>query len=208
MTAPSQTSTDNPASSQPASGDISPEPASAPALDTPAESATPPPVAADWSPSSENAEPSRPTTASDILPAASAADTVEPARRSAPAPREIPPELQPRDLWVEELHALTHRELLERAELLRLRVNAEKNRHFLVHDLLRAYHALGFTLFAEGITEFITSDGSGFVRFPRYSFRPGPQDPFISFQLAKRLHLRGGHLVTARFRPPGTVKNT
>ncbi len=120
-----------------------------------------------------------------------------------PAERERPPGLQPRDLWIDELHALTHRELLERADLLRLRVNAEKSRQHLVYDLLRAYHALGFTLFAEGITEFITSDGSGFVRFPRHSFRPGPQDPFVSFQLAKRLHLKGGHLVTARFRPPG-----
>ena len=115
---------------------------------------------------------------------------------------ERPPELRPRDLWVDELHALTHRELLKRADLLRLRVNAEKNRHHLVFDLLRAYHALGFTLLAEGITEFITSDGCGFVRFPRHSFRPGPQDPFISFQLAKRLKLKGGHLVTVRFRPP------
>jgi len=136
------------------------------------------------------------------------AETPEPAAAApepaAPEPaRELPAELQPRDLWVEELHALTHRELLERADLLRLRVHAEKSRHHLVHDLLRAYHALGFTLFAEGITEFITSDGCGFLRFPRYSFRPGPQDPFISFQLAKRTHLKGGHLITVRFRPPG-----
>jgi transcription termination factor Rho len=113
-----------------------------------------------------------------------------------------PPELTPRDLWVEELHALTHRELLERADMLRIRVSAEKSRHHLVCDLLRGYHALGFTLLAEGVTEFITSDGCGFVRFTRYSFRPGPQDPFVSFQLAKRLKLRGGHLVTVRFRPP------
>ena len=143
--------------------------------------ATPP--VADWTPSSENAEPA--------------------AQSAAPVPREIPPELKPRDLWTDELHALTHRELLDRTELLRLRVSAEKSRHYLVYDLLRAYHALGFTLLAEGITEFITSDGSGFIRFPRYSFRPGPQDPFLSFQLAKRLKLKGGHLVTARFRPPG-----
>ncbi len=114
----------------------------------------------------------------------------------------MPPELQPRDLWIDELHALTHLQLLERAESLRIRVNAEKNRHHLVCDILRASHALGFKLLAEGVTEFITSDGCGFVRFPRYSFRPGPQDPFLSFQLAKRLKLKGGHLVTVRLRPP------
>ena len=182
MTAPSQTSTDNPASSQPASGDTLPEPHAAPRAIPPEESAP----AADGTPTRDTAE-----------TVTESAEAVTP-----PRVRETPAELRPRDLWIEELHALTHRELLERAELLRLRVNTERSRHHLVSDLLRAYHALGFTLFAEGITEFITSDGCGFVRFPRYSFRPGPQDPFVSFQLAKRLSLKGGHLVTARFRPP------
>ncbi len=184
MTAPSQTSTDNPAFSQPASGEVSPDPAAPPettgADDTAAaleESSLPPP-------------------GDDAITDAAVAVT------ALPEPS-IPSELQPRELWIDELHALTHLELLQRAETLRLRVNAEKNRHHLVFDLLRAYHALGFTLFAEGVTEFITSDGCGFVRFPRYSFRPGPQDPFVSFQLAKRLKLKGGNLITVRFRPPG-----
>ncbi len=114
----------------------------------------------------------------------------------------LPPEFQPRDLWVDELHSLTVQELHQRMEQLRVRINPEKTRHYLVCDLLRAYHSLGFRLLAEGITEFITSDGCGYVRFPRYSFRPGPQDPFIPFQVARKLKLRGGHLVTVRFRPP------
>jgi len=184
MTAPSQTSTDNPASSQPASGDVSPDPAAP--LETAAASDTA--VAAGDS--------TLPPAGDDTVTDAAVAITTIPEQ-------EIPAELKPRDLWIDELHALTHRELLQRAETLRLRVNAEKNRHHLVFDLLRAYHALGFALFAEGVTEFITSDGCGFVRFPRYSFRAGPQDPFLSFQLAKRLKLKGGNLLTVRFRPPG-----
>ena len=110
--------------------------------------------------------------------------------------------MQPRDLWIDELHKLTILELHGRAESLRLRINPEKGRHGIICDLLRAYHALGFTLLAEGVTEFITSDGCGFVRFPRYSFRPGQEDPFVSFQLAKRLKLKGGHLIKVRYRPP------
>ena len=137
-------------------------------------------------------DPALPPVAVDVVTDAAVSD-------AAPEP---PSELKPRDLWIDELHALNHRELIERAESLRLRVSAEKSRHHLVCDILRACHALGFTLLAEGVTEFITSDGCGFVRFPRYSFRPGPQDPFLSFQLAKRLKLRGGNLLTVRFRPP------
>jgi transcription termination factor Rho len=128
----------------------------------------------------------------------SAAQDGNPSGADAP----LPPEMQPRDLWVDELHSLTVHELHERMEKVRVRVNPEKTRNYLVCDLLRAYHQLGFRLLAEGITEFITSDGCGYVRFPRYSFRPGPQDPFIPFQVARRLKLKGGHLVTVRFRPP------
>lgn len=116
-------------------------------------------------------------------------------------PRAIVPELAARDLWVEELHALTVHELHDRFTQLGIKPNPEKTRHYLVCDLLRAYHKLGYKLHAEGITEFITTDGCGFLRFPRYSFRPGPQDPFFTFQLAKRAKMRGGHLVQVRFRP-------
>ena len=116
-------------------------------------------------------------------------------------PRAAVPELGARDIWVEELHSLTVHELHDRFEQLGIRPNPEKTRHYLVCDLLRAYHKLGYKLLAEGITEFISTDGCGFLRFSRYSFRPGPQDPFFTFQQAKRVKMRGGHLVTVRFRP-------
>jgi transcription termination factor Rho len=116
-------------------------------------------------------------------------------------PRAVVPELAPRDLWVDELHSLTVQELHDRFAQINMRPNPEKTRHYLVCDLLRAYHKLGYRLFAEGITEFITSDGCGFIRFPRYSFRPCPQDPFFPFQLAKKWRMRGGHLAQVRFRP-------
>lgn len=116
-------------------------------------------------------------------------------------PRAIVPELAARDLWLDELHSLTVQELHDRFTQLNMRPNPEKTRHYLVCDLLRAYHKLGYKLLAEGVTEFITSDGCGFVRFPRYSFRPCPQDPFFPFQQAKKWRMRGGHLVQVRFRP-------
>ncbi len=195
MTAPSPISPDKSDISPAGSPDVTPEsnaadlaPVVAPAhiTDTAATATEPAPSANEPALSAET-------------PAVEAA----PAALVKPAPAPVPPELQPRDLWVDELHELTQIELLERAELLRIRVNHEKSRHHLVADLLRGYHALGFRLLAAGITEFATGDGSGFLRFQRYSFRAGPQDPFISFQLAKKINLRGGHLITATFRPPG-----
>jgi transcription termination factor Rho len=119
-----------------------------------------------------------------------------------PATEDTDEALKPRDLWVDELHSLTVLELHERFVQLNMRANPEKTRHFLVCDLLRVYHQLGFRLLAEGVTEFITSDGCGYIRYPRYSFRQGPQDPFIPFQMARKLKLKGGQLLTVRFRPP------
>ena len=85
-------------------------------------------------------------------------------------PAAVDPALQPRDLWVDELHSLTVLELHERFAQLKVRANLEKTRHYLVCDLLRTYHQLGFRLLAEGVTE-IAGDGCGFIRYPRYSFR-------------------------------------
>ena len=116
-------------------------------------------------------------------------------------PRAVVPALAARDIWIDELHALTVQELHDRFLQLNIKPNPEKTRHYLVCDLLRAYHKLGYKLLAEGITEFITTDGCGFVRFPRYSFRPCPQDAFFTFQHAKKIAMRGGHLVQVRFRP-------
>ena len=194
--------TDKPDSLPIGSESATPEPI-APASEAPASPAENPPASA--------AEQSMPATeksdvetapAAEVTPVSAETSTLaETAKQPERAP--IPPELQPRDLWIDELHSLTVLELHERLEKLRVRINPEKNRHLLVCDLIRAYHSLGFRLLAEGVTEFITNDGCGYVRFPRYSFRPGPQDPFIPFQIARRLRIRGGHLVTVRFRPPG-----
>jgi transcription termination factor Rho len=131
--------------------------------------------------------------------AATSHDTPKEAATAASAAVDAP---KPRDLWIDELHSLTVLELHERFAELKMRANPEKSRHFLVCDLLRTYHSLGFRLLAEGVTEFITSDGCGYIRFPRYSFRAGPQDPFIPFQMARKVRLKGGQLLTVRFRPP------
>ena len=182
MTAPSPTSTDNPVSSQPASGDTLPEPDAALPAVPPDDS----PPAADGTSAVRSrgnrhgiGGDSHPATGTGASRRAAAAGSVDRGTPCAHAPRTA------RSRGI----AAAARERGKEPASSR-------------GDLLRTYHTLGFTLFAEGITEFITSDGCGFVRFPRYSFRPGPQDPFISFQLAKRLSLKGGHLVTARFRPP------
>src|ERR1700734_3372382 len=65
----------------------------------------------------------------------------------------VAPEAAPEKLWIDELHADNLEQLFERASALRLRLNADKTRHHLVFDLLKAYSARGTELYADGILE-------------------------------------------------------
>ena len=117
------------------------------------------------------------------------------------ATEEMPaPVSAPKELWIDELHAETIQELMHRASSVGVRWNADKTRHHLVLDLLRAYASRGTVLFADGIVE-MTPQG-GFLRWPRYNFRSLPQDVFLPQNFERNHFLRNGNQITARFRMP------
>jgi transcription termination factor Rho len=107
----------------------------------------------------------------------------------------------PKTLWVDELNAAPLNELLDRCNALQMRPNADKTRHHLVFDLIRAYAVLGTEIFADGILE-PSPQGGGFLRWARYSFRSLPQDVFVPVQVERQFGLRAGNRVSARIRPP------
>ncbi len=115
---------------------------------------------------------------------------------AAPEPLVIPSEL-----WIDELHAEPVNELMQRANRMGLRPNADKTRHQVVVDLLRAYASRGTVLFADGIIE-MSPQGGGFLRWPRYNFKALPQDVYLSPNLERQHFLRNGNHITARIRPP------
>ena len=116
---------------------------------------------------------------------------------SQPAP--LPP--LPDRIHLNELHRLTHAELVERATELRLRFSPDRSRHHLILDLLKFYGHRGVELEAEGVVE-VTSDNQAFLRWPRFSFKPFPEDVSIPRGMVQRLGIQQGHLVSARIRPP------
>jgi transcription termination factor Rho len=128
----------------------------------------------------------------------------EPAREpetQTTAEIETAPPPAPAELWIDELHEEPFNDLLARADAMGIRVNAEKTRHHIVFELLRVYAARGTQLFGDGILE-LSSQGSGFVRWPRYNFRALPQDLYLGAHLERQFHLRNGNRITARIRPP------
>jgi transcription termination factor Rho len=112
-----------------------------------------------------------------------------------------PPPAAPAELWIDELHEEPFNDLLARADSMGIRVNAEKTRHHIVFELLRVYASRGTQLFGDGILE-LSSQGSGFVRWPRYNFRALPQDLYLGAHLERQFHLRNGNRISARIRPP------
>ncbi len=107
----------------------------------------------------------------------------------------------PAQLWIDELHSEPLAALMARAEALRLRLNPDRTRHHLVFDLLKAYAARGFEIFADGVLE-LAPQGSGFLRWPCYNFRSLPQDVYVSTNAERQFGLRNGNRLTARIRPP------
>lgn len=120
---------------------------------------------------------------------------------TAAAPGAPEPVQRPSALHMDELHAMTHAALVERAEQLRLRVAPDRSRHHLVLDLLKFHASRGGELKAEGVLE-ITPDNQAFLRWPRFSFKPFPEDVNVPRHLVQRFGLQQGHLITARIRPP------
>jgi transcription termination factor Rho len=110
-------------------------------------------------------------------------------------------EVVPAELWIEELNAEPLNDLFERAEALALRLNADKTRHQIVFELLKAYASRGTLLFADGVIE-MSAQGNGFLRWPRFNFRSLPQDVYVSSHLERQFSLRGGHRLCVRLRPP------
>jgi len=107
----------------------------------------------------------------------------------------------PERVYVSELQALSHAALVERAESCRLKVNPDRSSHHLVFDLLKFYGNRGVELRAEGVIE-ITGDNQAFLRWPKFSFKPYPEDVYIPKGVLQRYGLQQGHLVEARIRPP------
>jgi len=127
--------------------------------------------------------------------------TSAPSNQGAAQEMAVPRPQLPAKVHLDELHAMTHAALVERAGELRLRVNPDRSSHQIVFDLLKFYGSRGVELLAEGVIE-VTNDNQAHLRWPRFSFKPFPEDVFIPRGVMQRYGLQQGHLVSARIRPP------
>ncbi|XHR28259.1 MAG: transcription termination factor Rho [Chthoniobacteraceae bacterium] len=125
----------------------------------------------------------------------------QPATITPSAPEPESPQ-RPGRLHLDELHAMTFAGLLERAEALRMRVNPDRTRHHLIFDLMKFHASHGGELVAEGVLELTAGEHQGFLRWPRFSFKPFPEDVSVPRWMIQRYGLQQGHLISAKLRCP------
>ncbi len=71
----------------------------------------------------------------------------------------------------------------------------------LVYEILKANAEKNGLMFGGGVLE-VLGDGFGFLRSPKYSYMPCPEDIYLSPSQIRRFSLRKGDTITGQIRPP------
>ncbi len=71
----------------------------------------------------------------------------------------------------------------------------------LIYTIIQAHLEQGGEVHGEGVLE-VLPEGFGFLRFPDYSYLPGPDDIYVSPSQIRRFNLRTGDTVSGLIRPP------
>ena len=107
----------------------------------------------------------------------------------------------PERIDIDGLHTTPLARLFEMARSFNLRSTPDRSRHQLVFDILKFHAARGTPVYADGILE-LSPENQGFLRWPCFNFRPGPEDVYVPQQFIKGRFLKNGNRVAARLRAP------
>jgi transcription termination factor Rho len=105
------------------------------------------------------------------------------------------------EVHISELQKLTIAELQRLADQERVEEYTGLKKQDLIFKILKHRAQANGLVFAEGVLE-VLPDGFGFLRSPRYSYLPSPDDIYVSPSQIRRFGLRTGHTVSGQIRPP------
>ncbi len=100
-----------------------------------------------------------------------------------------------------ELQEKTMQELTQMANDLGVESVGALGKQSLVYEILKTNAAKSGLMYGGGVLE-ILNDGFGFLRSPKYSYLPCPEDIYLSPSQIRRFSLRKGDTVTGQIRPP------
>ncbi|MEK6223520.1 MAG: transcription termination factor Rho [Thermodesulfobacteriales bacterium] len=119
--------------------------------------------------------------------------------REKPAPKETNGETILLNL--NDLRETKSVELMKMARELEIEEASKMTKQDIIIAILRAQSENEGIIFAEGVLE-ILSEGYGFLRSPKYSYLPGPDDIYVSKSQIRSFNLRTGDTVGGQVRLP------
>jgi len=105
------------------------------------------------------------------------------------------------ELHISELQKMTIAELQKLAHSEGVEEFTGLKKQDLIFKILKHRAQANGLVFAEGVLE-VLPDGFGFLRSPRYSYLPSPDDIYVSPSQIRRFGLRTGHTISGQIRPP------
>ncbi len=105
------------------------------------------------------------------------------------------------EVHISELQKMTVAELQKHADEGGVEDYTGLKKQDLIFKILKYRARANGLVFGEGVLE-VLPDGFGFLRSPRYSYLPSPDDIYVSPSQIRRFSLRTGHTVSGQIRPP------
>jgi len=104
-------------------------------------------------------------------------------------------------LNLNELRNVKNVDMMKMARELKIEDTSRMSKQDLIYSLLKAQSEKEGTIIAEGVLE-ILSEGYGFLRSPKYSYLPGPDDIYVSKSQIRSFILKTGDTVGGQVRLP------
>ncbi len=111
------------------------------------------------------------------------------------------PEEKPEPISLTELRRKSLAELQELAQRYGVEGPLSMRKQEIIYSIIQAHLERGGEVRGEGVLE-VLPEGFGFLRFPDYSYLPGPDDIYVSPSQIRRFNLRTGDTVSGLIRPP------
>ena len=105
------------------------------------------------------------------------------------------------EIQLTELQGMNISELRELCERTNLMDYAGLKKQDLIFKILKERASKSGLMYGEGVLETLP-DGFGFLRSPRYSYYPCPDDIYVSPSQIRRFGMRTGSIVSGQIRPP------
>jgi transcription termination factor Rho len=120
--------------------------------------------------------------------------------REKPEDKEVLLE-EPHFLNLNDIRNKKSAELMKMARELQIEETSRMTKQDIIYAILKAQSEKEGVIYAEGVLE-ILSEGYGFLRSPKYSYLPGPDDIYVSKSQIRSFNLKTGDTVGGQVRLP------